>query len=105
MSRSGMVWYYLYCANCGKDQGRVLKTDLPSDFAFALCDDCAATYGGMVGTYMEPDHSFWEAVTQEQIDKYGRTLTAPEQAEVLKDGNSTLAKLARDFPDFTKLKL
>jgi hypothetical protein len=103
MSRGGTVWYYLFCANCGVDAGRVLKTDLPSDFAFAQCDECAKDYP-IEGIYVEPDYAFTENVIQEQMETYGRMLTPQEQVEVLKDGNSTLAKLARDWPDFTKIK-
>jgi len=103
LSQNGMTWYYLYCANCGKDEGRVLKTSLPSDFAFALCTECSETYP-LDGTYLEPDHGYWDTVINEQMETYGRMLTPEEQAEVLKEGTAPLAKLARDFPDFTKLK-
>ena len=102
MSRNGVTWFYLFCANCGTDGGRVMDDQLGSNFAFYLCEPCAETYGPIVGTYTEPDHEFWSRVLHEQIQKYGRVLSPDEQVEVLKDDHSTLAKLAKDKPDFSK---
>jgi len=100
MSRNGVTWFYLFCANCGADGGRVMDDQLGTNYAFYLCDPCAEKWGPIAGTYMEPDHVFWERVIAEQIEQYGRVLTPMEQVEVLKDENSILAKLAKDKPDF-----
>lgn len=53
ISRCGVEWIFIFCANCGKDGGRILENDY--DFAFYLCQDCAGKYGEIAGTYMVPD--------------------------------------------------
>jgi hypothetical protein len=55
MSRNGMHWFYLFCANCGTDGGRVLETDLNEQYAFYLCNSCAEKYGEIDGMTMVPD--------------------------------------------------
>lgn len=60
---SGMgSWFYLFCANCGCDGGRVMETYLPEQFAFYLCVKCAEKYGEIANTWMVPDHMFWQEV-------------------------------------------
>ena len=96
-------WIPIFCANCGTDGGMVPEDNC--DFAFYICIPCAEKWGNIAGVYMEPDHEFWKRVEQEQLAKYGRILSPDEQVEVLKDGNSTLAKLAREKPDFSKITM
>jgi hypothetical protein len=100
---ANMNWVPLFCANCGSDGGMVPEEHC--DFAFYLCMSCADKWGPITNCYMEPDHVFWEKVAQEQLDSYGRPLTAYEQSEVLKDDSSSLAKLAKDRPDFKTIQM
>lgn len=95
-------WIPIFCANCGADGGMIPEDN--HDFAFYLCIPCSEKWGNIDGVYMEPDHVFWERLQAEEMGKYGRILTLDEEVEVLKDGNSTLAKLAREKPDFTQIK-
>ncbi len=90
----GMNWQQIFCANCGEGGGSVPADHC--DFAFYLCEPCAARLGPIVGTYAEPDVLFWQRVNEAQMEKFGRILTADEQVEALKDGNHLLAKLARE---------
>ena len=60
-----------------------------------LCDLCAETCGTEVGLMLVPDQMIADMAQQEMVETYGRVLTLGEQAEVLKDGSSTLARLAR----------
>lgn len=96
MSGRGGNWLYLYCANCGKDGGRVLETNLPEEFAFYLCDPCATKLGPITGYYMEPDEVFRVKVANAMMEKYGRMLEIPEIIEALKDESHILTKLARE---------
>lgn len=97
LSANGIEYLYLFCANCGKDGGRVRKADVPRNFAFYQCDDCATKYGQLTNTYVEPDAVFWARMHQEQIEKYGHILDEFELAEALKDENGTLSKLVKDY--------
>lgn len=96
MSGRGGNWLYLFCANCGKDGGRVLETDLPKQFAFYLCDPCAEKLGEITGCWMEPDEVFRKKVADAMIEKYGRMLEIPEIVEALKDESHILTKLTRE---------
>jgi hypothetical protein len=98
MSRPGLEWLFIYCASCGADGGRVLKTDVPNreEFAFYLCDTCAPKYGAIAGTWAEPDALFWQKVKEAQLEREGRELTAVEVLKELDDPNSYLNKLVRD---------
>lgn len=94
ISRPGNQWIYIYCANCGKDGGRVLEND--HDFAFYLCDPCAENYGDIPGTMMVPDELFWQKVANAQIEKYDRLLTPLELAIELQDETSLMSKLKKE---------
>ncbi len=100
MSRGGSIWMYLYCANCGADGGRVMKTDMPEEFAFYLCDErqnnCAAKWAELAGTIAIPDEVFFEKVRQAQMEKYGRILTPEEVGMELQDESSMMSKLKRE---------
>jgi hypothetical protein len=97
---NGINWIPIFCANCGADGGLVPEQNC--NFAFYLCPNCAEVHGNIEGTYMEPDAVFWEKVKNEQLEKYGRELTAEEIVEFLKDDNHPLTKLCKDRPDFRK---
>jgi len=58
ISSHGLNWFYLFCANCGADGGRVLETELGNEFAFYLCNSCAEKHGEIAGTYLVPDDAF-----------------------------------------------
>lgn len=95
--RGGIPWTALYCANCGKSGGYVPEASIGEGFQFYLCESpCGEKWSPLVGTMLIPDEVFWEKVKQVQIEEYGRALTAEETAEILKDENSVLSKLARD---------
>jgi hypothetical protein len=99
----GMNWVPIYCANCGAPGG--LVPEQGCNFCFYLCDPCAIKLPPIDGTYMIPDHVFWENVKQEQLARYGRELTPEEMAEVLKDGENPLTKLCRDRKDFSTVQM
>jgi hypothetical protein len=105
LSGNGMEYLYLFCPSCGADGGRVLKTDVPHNFAFYQCDDCAAKYGDIAGTYVEPDAVFWAKMHQEQLVKYGHILDEYELSEVMKHGDNSVARLAKDYIHDPKLVL
>lgn len=84
-----------YCMNCGKQHGYRNEPDASSGYVGYLCDLCAERWSPLVGTMLVPDEAFAQIATAEMLEKYGRVLSDAEQHEVLKDGNSTLAKLAR----------
>jgi hypothetical protein len=96
MSGRGGNWFYLFCANCGADGGRVQDTYLSQQFAFYLCNDCAETYGAIAGTYMVPDEVFWQKVNSAQLEEFGRELSATEIVEALQDASHILSKLAKE---------
>jgi hypothetical protein len=89
-------WTPIFCANCGKEGGYVPEENMT--FAFYLCDACAEKWAPLTGTLAVPDEVFWQKVKEAQAEEYGRLLTATEIAEQLKDGDSMLAKLAREGP-------
>jgi len=98
---NGQKWIPIFCANCGKDGGMVQETefDLVKNFAFYLCDPCAAKWSPMTNTALSPDEAFWKKVRQAQLEAFGRELTAQEIIEALKDENHILTKLANDRHD------
>jgi len=102
MSVPGREWLFLYCASCGADGGRVMKTDVPNreEFAFYLCNDCALKYGNIAGAWSEPDAVFWQKVKEAQLERHRRELTAQEVVKELEDPNSYLNKLVRDRNTF-----
>ena len=90
----GMAWWVpIYCGSCGADGGLIPQENMT--FAFYLCNDCARKYGHLTCTMMEPDAVFWERVKQEQIERYGRLLTAEELQQVAA-GKSPLATLLKE---------
>jgi hypothetical protein len=94
ISRAGVPWVPIFCANCGADGGWVPEQG--SDFAFYLCNSCAEKWAPLSGMMVIPDEVFWEKVKQEQIERHGRELTAVEIVEALKDEHHPLTKLARE---------
>lgn len=98
MSDPGREWLYLYCASCGKDGGRVLRTDVPNleEFAFNLCDPCAEKYGAIDGAYFVPDEVFFAKVEEATIERLGREFTLPELLKELEDSSSFLFQIAKD---------
>jgi len=91
-----MNWVPIFCANCGAPGGWVPEET--TTFAFYLCNSCAEKWSPLAGTMCMPDEVFWQKVKDAQIERYGRELTAPEIREALKDGDSILARLAKDAP-------
>ena len=91
-----MNWVPIFCANCGAAGGYVPEENCT--FAFYLCNACAEKWSPLAGTMAVPDEVFWQKVKEAQIEKYGRELTAPEVEAALKDGDSILARLAKDAP-------
>ena len=102
MSVNGMEWLFLYCASCGKDGGRVLKTDVPNreEFAFYLCEACNNKYGELAGTTAIPDELFFAKVREAQLEREGRELRTHEIVEALQDSGHYLSQLIRDRNTF-----
>ncbi len=102
LSCNGQEWLYIYCASCGVDGGRVLKTDVPNreEFAFYLCEPCAQKYGNIAGMWAEPDALFWQKVKEAQLEHHHRELTATEILKELDDPHSYLNQLVRDRNTF-----
>jgi hypothetical protein len=74
--RGGVPWVAIACANCGADGG--LVPEAACDFAFYLCDPCSKKWSPLAGTLDIPDEVFWQKVKEEQLDKFGRELSARE---------------------------
>jgi hypothetical protein len=68
-SRVGIERIRLYCANCGKFESWVNRTDLSKEFAFYLCNPCAEKYGDIPNHLMVPDEVFWNNLKQETEEK------------------------------------
>lgn len=93
--KDGITYVPVWCANCGCKGPLVI--DGHQRFAFYQCEPCDEKYGAIAGMMKVPDEVHWELQHQEQVERYGRDLTVVELAEIEKDGNHTLVKLARDF--------
>lgn len=89
-------WFYLFCANCGKEGGRVMDTMLPAQYAFYLCNDCVEKYGEPASFEKIPDEIFWEKVQQAMQEEYGHVLTPIEIEIELEDSGSIVSKLERE---------
>lgn len=102
LSKNDQEWLFLYCASCGTDGGRVLKTDVPNreEFAFYLCEPCAQKYGSLPLHTMVPDNIFWTQVREAQLERYKRELTPREIILALDDPESDMSKLARSRNTF-----
>ncbi len=102
ISDPGREWLFLFCASCGADGGRVLRTDIPNreEFAFYLCNSCAEKHGTIDGAYFVPDEVFFQKVREAQIEKEGRELTVNEITEALQNSDHYLAKLVHDRGTF-----
>lgn len=96
MSAPGWEWVYLFCANCGRDGGRVLKTHLPKEFAFYQCDACAEKYPVLPGTYREPDEAFRQKVANAMLEEYGYYLNEIEVLRELDNESSVISKLEKE---------
>lgn len=98
LSAPGTNWVRIYCANCGADGGAILENEY--DFAFYLCNDCAASgrIAAMTGLCVMPDEEFNKKLHDAQIEKYGHILTPGEIAVELSDDSSMLSKLAKENP-------
>lgn len=92
---SPMGWMVpIFCANCGCEGGLVPQEN--TTFAFWQCTPCSEKYPAIAGTVAIPDEVFWERVKLEQLERYGRTLSAEETVAALADPESLESKLARD---------
>lgn len=87
-----LEWVPAFCANCGKQEGRVILNDA---IAFVLCDYCHETHGKIAGQMAMPEEVYYAKVIEAQHEKYGRQLTPFEQALQLTDPSSFLSKLAQ----------
>jgi hypothetical protein len=87
-------WIPIFCANCGKPHGYVPEENM--DFVCWLCDGCAEKWGPELGGCLIPDEIFWRKAHFEQLDKYGRILSASELQSVVDSSCTPLSKLLRD---------
>jgi len=89
-------WFYLYCASCGADGGRVLDNYLPKQFAYYICETCLEKHGQVLGTYVEPDEVFRQKVVAAMEEEYGRVLTEGEILDELGNPSSLVSKLEKE---------
>ena len=61
-------WIPIFCANCGKEGGKVPEENMT--FAFWLCTYCYETYGAIAATMIVPDEVFWAKIEEEQQETY-----------------------------------
>lgn len=92
----GVTWFYLFCASCGADGGRVMDTCLPAQYAFYLCNDCVEKYGEPAGFMKTPDDIFMAKVQQAMVEQYGHILTEFEILEKLSERYSIISMLERE---------
>jgi hypothetical protein len=92
----GVTWFYLFCASCGADGGRVMDTLLPAQYAFYLCNSCAEKYGDPAGFSKTPDDVFRQKVTDAMIERYGHVLNESELMQELDKKHSVISKLERE---------
>jgi hypothetical protein len=97
-ARGGGTWFYLFCANCGADGGRVLDTYLPAQYAFYLCNYCAETYGEVAGCTKTPDDVFRAKVMAAMEEEYKHYLTEQEILNELGNPDSVISQLEREGP-------
>lgn len=86
----------LYCGSCGVMGGHVIRERC--NFAFWLCNDCSERWSPQVGVMMVPDEVVWAQMALESQDAQGNPFSAEKVNELVRDGNSPLAKLIRDLP-------
>jgi hypothetical protein len=89
-------WFVMFCANCGVDGPRCRDTELPAQYAFYLCNDCADKYGEVAGCTATPDDVFMSKVSTAMIEEYGHPLTEREIIIELGDPNSVITKLENE---------
>ncbi|MEO6564806.1 MAG: hypothetical protein ABIO63_02120 [Casimicrobiaceae bacterium] len=89
--RVGAFWVPIFCASCGVEGGKVPEENMT--FAFWLCQPCFAKYGVLADMMVTPDEVFYEKLKQEQLEAYGRFLTAPELIAVVEADATPLATL------------
>jgi hypothetical protein len=92
----GGQWFYLFCANCGADGGRVMDTMLPAQYAFYLCNECAEKYGEPYGFAATPDDVWRAKVADAMQEEYGHCLTEFEVLQKLNNPSSALSKLEKE---------
>lgn len=90
------TWFYLYCANCGIPAYRVMATELPGEYAFALCNDCVERYGAPAGLVPTPNDVFAHKVQQVMMENYGHVLTHDEVLVELDKPGSVVSKLEKE---------
>lgn len=87
-------WVPIFCASCGTPGGEVPQENMT--FIFWLCTPCFERYGVLTNMMVTPDEVFWERLRQEQMEKYGRLLSADELLAVHAADASPLATLLRE---------
>lgn len=90
------IWYYLYCANCGIPAYRVMATELPAEYAFALCNNCVETWGEPAGVTKCPTEVFAKKVQDVMVEEYGHQLNHTEILVELEDPTSVVSKLEKE---------
>jgi len=88
------AWIPFFCANCGKECGSCPEQNMT--FLFYLCPKCFETHGEIAGTMTVPDKVFFDRISQEQQEAYGRVLTHAELVQVVQDDSSPLATLLKE---------
>lgn len=83
----------IFCPSCGVEGGHVPQENMT--FAFWLCAKCFEKYGELTNMFVLPDEVFFEAIKQEQMEKYGRLLEQHELVAVVEADASPLATLIK----------
>lgn len=78
----------VYCASCGIHYGWV---PVFTTFACWLCNQCHEQYGVLAGTYVQPEEEFNQAVAQEMLERFGRSLTDLELFALMEQGKLGIA--------------
>jgi hypothetical protein len=86
-----------FCANCGVQNPYYVPKE-NCVWTFWLCENCAATYGAIAGTYTESDKAFWAKVQAEMIEHYGHILNQEELARLQDQDWGPLASLIKESP-------
>jgi hypothetical protein len=94
-AKTGLWWVKAYCINCGK--GWCWTPKSTSSIGYLCPGPCAEKYAHKFGVMVLPDEVHVQVAIEEQLNTYGRVLTVEEQHAELENGNSPLAKLARDI--------
>ncbi len=96
----GVAWRPYFCASCGVE-GKGGRVNENVSYILWLCDadqnNCSSKWQPLLGTSLIPYEKLCATAKAEQLETFGRELSEPELNDQLKDGDSSLSKLLRDY--------